>query len=605
MKPGLRARALSWWSGAALAALLVGGAALAQEGTARPSFRLEVRAPDAVRELLERHLELQRYRQVPDLDEAELARLLRLAERDARELLGTLGYFSPRLDIRREPAAAGTVPVVVIAVEPGPPATVADVDIGFQGDIAASTDPDAVAQRSLIGERWSLPAGHRFTQEAWEEAKSDALRELVAKRYPAGSIGFSRADIDAAAGRARLGLRLDSGPLFRLGALQASGIERYDPVLVPRLARLRPGTVYDQDRIQRAQLRLTGSGYFDSAFIYVDPAGDPAAAPVQVNVREAPLKKLVLGLGLSTDTGPRATVEYSHNRLPGLGWRAVNKLQLDRKAPFIGTELSAVPGEDGWRWGVAARAERLDDDTLVTHSQTVRVGRTRSEDHIERNVYLQFDRSSVRAEAGAPPPADTGDGTALSANYVWSGRYFDQEPYPTRGFAVGAELGAGITLVGSRSPFQRTVLRWLQIHPLERSRLQWRAEGGAVLASAEARVPSTQLFRTGGDTSVRGYGFRDIGVEQPGGLVGPGRLLAVGSLEWQRPIRRDGVPTDFESVLFVDAGAVADHVSDLRPSVGVGAGVRYRSPLGPLQVDLAYGVDARRLRLHINIATTF
>ncbi|WBY03099.1 BamA/TamA family outer membrane protein [Ramlibacter tataouinensis] len=604
MKPGLRARALRWWIGA-LGAGLLAAAAFAQQGPARPAFNLDVRAPGPVKELLERHLELQRYRQVADLDDAELARLLRLAERDARELLATLGYFAPRLDIRREPAAAGGVPLVVLAVEPGPPTTIAEVDIAFQGDIATSTDPDAVLQRGQIRERWSLPAGSRFTQEGWADAKSGAQRELVARRYPAGRIGFSRADIDAATQRARLGLRLDSGPLFRLGPMQVSGVERYDPVLAPRLARLPPGTVYDQDRIQRAQLRLAGSGYFDSAFIYVDPAGDPAAAPVQVNVREAPLKKLVLGLGLSTDTGPRASVEYTHNRLPGLGWRAVNKLQLDRKAPFVSSELSAIPGEDGWRWGVSARAERLDDDQLVTHSQTLRVGRTRSEDHIERNVYLQFDRSSVRAEVGAPPPVDTGDGTALSANYIWRGRYFDQEPYPSRGYAIGAELGAGVTLVGSRSPFQRTVLRWLQIHPLERGRLQWRAEGGAVLASAQARVPSTQLFRTGGDTSVRGYGFRDIGVQQPGGLVGPGRLLAVGSLEWQRPIRRGDVPTDFEGVLFVDAGAVADHVSDLKPAVGVGAGVRYRSPLGPLQVDLAYGVDARRLRLHINIASTF
>ncbi|HYD77078.1 autotransporter assembly complex protein TamA [Ramlibacter sp.] len=604
MNPGSRACALRWF-GAAACAVLLAGAALGQEGPARPAFNLEVRAPDEVRELLERHLELQRYRQVPDLDDAELARLLRLAGRNARELLGTLGYFAPRLDIRHEPAAAGGVPVVVVEVDPGQPTRIADVEIGFEGDIAGSGEPDAVAQRERIREGWRLPAGRRFTQQAWDDAKSDALRELVARRYPAGRIGFSRADIDAATQRARLGLRLDSGPLFRLGTLQVSGIERYDPVLVPRLARLPPGTIYDQDRIQRAQLRLVGSGYFDSAFIYVDPAGDPAAAPVQVNVREAPLKKLVLGIGLSTDAGPRATVEYTHNRLPGLGWRAVNKLQLDRKAPFIGTELFAVPGEDGWRWGVAARAERVDDDPLVTHSQSLRVGRTRSEEHIERNVYVQFDRSNVRAEGGALPPADTGDGTALSANYIWRGRYFDQEPYPTRGYAIGAELGAGITLVGSRRPFQRTVLRWLQIHPLERGRIQWRAEGGAVLASADARVPSTQLFRTGGDTSVRGYGLRDIGVEQAGGVIGPGRLLAVGSLEWQRPIRRGGAPTDFEGVLFIDAGAVADHASDLRPAVGIGAGVRYRSPLGPMQVDLAYGVDAKRLRLHINIGTTF
>jgi translocation and assembly module TamA len=609
MTPGRRARDEGWWPLAVLACALViafaPALAGAQEAPARPSFTIDVRAPDAVRPLLQRHLELQRYREVPDLDDAELARLLRLAERDARELLGTLGYFSPGVEVRREPAAAGAVPLVVVQVEPGQATTVSGVELSFEGDIQASEEPEAILQRTRIREQWQLPAGRRFTQDAWEDAKADALRELVARRYPAGRVSYSLADVDAAANRARLGLRLDSGPLFRLGAMQVSGMDRYDPLLVPRLARLPPGTLYDQDQIQRAQLRLVGSGYFDSAFIYVDPASDPQAAPVNVNVRESPLHKVVLGVGLSTDAGPRASVEYTHNRLPGLGWRAVNKLQLDRKNPFIGTELTAVPGVGGWRWGVAARAERLDDDELVTHSQTVRVGRSRSEERIDRNVYLQFDRSNVRAEVGAPAPADTGDGTAISGNYVWTGRYFDRQPYPSRGFMVGAELGAGLTLVGSRSPFQRTVLRWLQLQPLASGRLQWRAEGGAVLASQRARVPSTQLFRTGGDTSVRGYGYRDIGVEQPGGVVGPGRMLAVGSVEWQRPIRRGGVDTDFEHVLFLDAGAVADRVRELEPSFGVGTGVRFRSPLGPLQVDLAYGVQARRFRIHLNLGTTF
>jgi len=149
------------------------------------------------------------------------------------------------------------------------------------------------------------------------------------------------------------------------------------------------------------------------------------------------------------------------------------------------------------------------------------------------------------------------------------------------------------------------VLRWLEIQPLSRGRIQWRAEGGAVLAKRSARVPATQLFRTGGDTTVRGYGYRDIGVQQPSGVLGPGRYLAVGSIEWQRPIRRGGVDTDFESVLFIDGGAVADRVGDLDPSFGIGTGVRFRSPLGPLQVDLAYGLDPKRLRLHVNLGTTF
>jgi len=593
---------------ACLAAALVCGClgATAQERPSAdsPAFNLELRAPDTVRPLLERHLELQRYRAVSDLDDAELSRLLVLAERDARELLGTLGYFAPRIDIRREAPTGGTTRVL-IEVEPGPAAAVEQAQLDFEGDIAASSEPAAILQRARIRDRWPLQAGRPFTQEAWDDAKAQALRELVARRYPAGRISYSLADVDAATSRARLGVRLDSGPLFRLGPMQVTGTQRYEPVLVPRLARLPVGSIYDQDEIQKAQLRLAGSGYYDSAFIYVDPSGDPTAAPVQVNVREAPIHKVVLGIGLSTDAGPRASAEYTHNRLPGLGWRAVNKLQLDRKAPFASTELSAIPGEDGWRWGVAGRLERLDDGSLITRNQSLRVGRSRSEERIDRNVYLQFERSSVKAPPGAPEPQDTGDGAAISGNYIWNGRYFDRTPYPTQGFSVGAELGAGLTLTGSRSPFQRTVVRWLTVRPFGDARLQLRAEGGAVLASGEARVPATQLFRTGGDTTVRGYGFRDIGIERPNGVVAPGRYMAVGSIEYQKPIRRQGIESDLEGVAFLDGGAVADRIGHLRPSLGVGVGARYRSPLGPLQADLAYGLKVKRLRLHLTVGTTF
>jgi translocation and assembly module TamA len=567
------------------------------------SFEIDIRAPKDVKELLERHLELRRYREVSDLDDAELARLVALTEANVRELVGTLGYFNPRVLVTRDP---GPQPLIVIAVDPGEIARVGKLSIDFEGDIAKSTDADAVLQRAEIHDGWRLPAGHAFTQETWDAAKADALRLLAARRYPAGRISYSLADVEPTAARANLGLRLDSGPLFRLGAMQVTGVERYDPVLVPRLARLSPGSIYDRERIIQSQLRLASSGYFDSAFILVDPQSDPLAAPVQVTVREAPLKKVVLGVGFTTDSGPRASIEHIHNRMPGLGWRAVSKLQLDRKTPFAQTEWTAIPNEIGWRWALLARAERLDDGNLVTHAQRFRFGRLRSEEHIDRNVYMQLDRATVQSQDGTPvSSADGGAGTALSANYVWTGRYFDSLTFPTRGRGYGIELGGGITLTGQRSPFQRTVLRWLEFRPLREGRIQVRAEAGAVLARASAQVPGTQMFRTGGDTSVRGYAYREIGVPLPGGQVGPGRYMAVGSAEWQRPVRWRGSPTNFESVLFVDSGAVADKVSQLHASTGVGAGVRWRSPVGPVQADLAYGLKAKHLRLHFSVGFTF
>jgi translocation and assembly module TamA len=388
--------------------------------------------------------------------------------------------------------------------------------------------------------------------------------------------------------------------------MQVSGVERYDPVLVPRLARLKAGDVYDQNQLVEAQFRLASSGYFDSASIFVDPESDPLAAPVQVQVREAKLQKIILGVGLTTDSGPRASVEHTHHRVPGTGWRAVTKLQLEKKSPFAQTEWTSIPDEASWRWVALGRTERLDDNELITRAQRLRFGRTQAGARIDRSIYLQYDRARVSgAGLQGNSAADEGDGSALTANYVWTGRYFDSLPFPGRGYGLGFELGGGSTLGENRQPFTRTVGRWLGIQPLERGRLAMRAEGGAVLAKDSASIPGTQLFRTGGDNTVRGYGLRDIGIKRANGATGPGRYLAVASIEWQRPILRGGLPSEFESTLFLDAGAVADKTQDLRPSVGVGAGVRWRSPIGPLQMDLAYGVKVRRLRLHVSVGFVF
>lgn len=569
------------------------------------AFEIEVRAPDVVRQLLERHLELQRYQAVTDLDEAEIARLIVLAERNVRNLVGTLGYFSPTISIIQEGAAPKRL-TIVVAVDPGELTRIQNVTINFSGDIAASSDPDAVAQREEIRSDWRLPEGQRFTQDNWDSAKTQALRGLVVRRYPAGRLADSLADIDPATQSAHLSLRLDSGPLYRLGPMQVSGIQRYDPLLVPRLARLPPGSVYDQSRLVEAQQRLAASGYFDSTAIFVDPDSDPAAAPVQVQVREAPLQKVVLGVGITTDSGPRASVEHTHHRVPGIGWRAVTKLQLERKSPFAQTEWTAIPGEDGWRWGVLGRTERVDDDELVTRAQRLRVGRSQAGDSIDRNVYLQYDRANVQVvSATAITRSDIGDGSALSANYVWTGRYFDSLPFPSKGYGLGFELGGGVTLGNERKPFLRTTGRWLGVKSLTNGRLALRAEAGAVVAADSARIPSTQLFRTGGDSTVRGYGYRDIGVERAGGVTVPGRYLAVGSVEWQRPIRRNGLPTEWEHTLFIDAGSVAETPKELKAKVGVGTGVRWRSPIGPLQIDVAYGLEPKQLRLHMSVGFVF
>ncbi len=578
---------------------------------AGPAFEVDISAPREIEDFLRRHLELMRYRELADLDHAEQQRLLPAAERNTRELLATLGYFSPEVAVQLVGAPdAGAAPRrVSITVQPGPATRVAAVAITFGGAITDATDAPTVRQRDMIRASWLLPPGTRFTQAAWDEAKNAALRQLGAQRYALGQIAASLADIDPLEHTAHLSLTLDSGPAYRLGPLQINGLEHYDPVLVQRLAQLGTGTPYDQARLLEAQQRLQDSGYFDSVYLSLDTAADPDAAPVLVQLRGARRKKLVLGVGISTDSGTRLSVEHTNHQLPVIGWRAVSKLLLDRDTQSIGTELASMPDAGNWRWVTSARLKNENAADIAVRSLNLRAGRTQIGERVDRNYFLEYDRANS-TNLGTSTVA-----SSISANYAWTQRNFDSLPFPSSGYGLGAELGAGSTLGGRRDFFTRAQVHWLGVWSLapgqaqpgrsRAGRIVVRAQGGAVLARAAADLPDTQLFLTGGDASVRGYAFHAIGTVLPSGLTAPGRYLATGSVEWQRPVVIDERPSDWESTLFIDAGTVADKPSQFKAKVGLGAGVRWNSPVGPLQMDLAYGVAAKRLRLHLSVGFTF
>ncbi|WP_162569354.1 autotransporter assembly complex protein TamA [Variovorax sp. SRS16] len=578
--------------------------------TGGDAFTVDVRAPAPVHDYLVRNLEIQRYRALSDLGASELSRLMVAAEANARELLGTLGYFTPTLTLELKETPGGKAPrEVTITVEPGEQTRVSTVQIGFGGPIA--DDTASQAQRDAIRTGWTLRAGQPFSQQAWDNAKAAALRNLTAKRYPTGSLLSSRADIDADRSEARLGVTYVSGPPYRFGPLEVHGSQRYDADGARRIARVPTGTDYDQQKLLDAQQRLASSGYYDSVFLTLDTEGNnPLWAPVIAQVHEAPLQKVVLGAGFTTDSGPRLSVDHIHNQLPLLGWRAVSKLSLDRETQSLGTDWNAIPDDKGWRPFVSGLLKSETSGSYKVDSGRLRGGIGRSSDHIDRSYFLQYDYAQNHG-IDAPPSA-----SALSINWNWTARYFDDAAAPTHGHGLALELGTGYTLTGPRLPFTRAYGRWVGIFPFgsvqgddgtqaRQGRIQLRAEGGAVFAKDAAQIPSTLMFLTGGDTTVRGYSYRQIGTVRADGQIEAGRYLAVASAEWQRPFVYHGKLTDWESVVFIDAGAVADKPAELQAKVGVGIGARWRSPVGPVQADLAYGVATRRFRLHLRLGFSF
>lgn len=180
--------------------------------------------------------------------------------------------------------------------------------------------------------------------------------------------------------------------------------------------------------------------------------------------------------------------------------------------------------------------------------------------------------------------------------------------FPTRGLILSAQSGAGVAYDSDkdRGPFGRLYLQAVWYQPLIGGWLgQVRGEVGQVLRKDTLGIPDSLLFRAGGDDSVRGYGYRTLGPVRDGAVVG-GPVLATGSIELAHRLS-DSSPQwrNWYGAVFVDAGNAALTWGEYDAAVGYGVGVRWRSPIGPLRIDLAYGQQVESVRLHISVGVTF
>ncbi|UZG43486.1 autotransporter assembly complex protein TamA [Caldimonas thermodepolymerans] len=569
------------------------------------SYRLRIQAPSAeLRDLLRRHLDLSRFRQERDITEAEVGRLMSAAPAQARALLETEGYFAAQVSITREPSAeAGRQPLIILKVDPGPRAEVDRLTVEIQGHLqeaADAGDQGAARRIRFLRARWPLQPGSVFTQDAWTTAKNALLASLRARGYPTASYAGTSAQVDPKTHKVRIFVVADSGPLFRVGDIRVEGVERTTEQAVRNLAPFQRGEVFTEKMLLDYQENLQKSGLYDGVAVELDPDVEQAdAAPIIVRVRETQTKSATVSIGFSSNTGPRTGLQFTHRRPFGHDWVASTRLLYGRDERVAALDLLSYPKPKGYRNLMSLSTEYLAAGGAETSTQRVRYGRTQDTERLDRLYYGEFNRTEVRTDTTERIDR------ALWANYEWTRRDVNNVLFPTRGLILSAHGGAGVSYDADddRGPFVRAYLRATWYQPLGQRRiLQLRGEAGQVFKREGLGVPDTLLFRAGGDDSVRGYGYRTLGPERDGAVVG-GPVLATASAELMWPLM-EGL-RDWYGAVFVDAGNAARNWRDYEPAYGVGFGVRWRSPIGPLKADIAYGEAQRNIRLHLSVGVSF
>lgn len=579
-----------------------------EQSTPTLGVRVEVDAPEPLKALLERHLDLVRLGGMTrdDIDDTEWSRLIDATPAQVADLLQTEGYFTPRVMLERAPGrAAGQPDVVKLRVEPGARARISRVTIETEGELergASAGEGHAQATLEELRRGWELPVGGDFRNPDWSDAKANSLARLRAAGYATATWAGTGAEVDVAGNEVRLFLVADSGPLFRFGSLQIEGLVAHDAETVGHLADARRGAPVTETLILDFQDRLAKSGLFDSVNVTLDPDPDQAAdARIVARLRESPLQVYTIGVGYSANNGARASVEHAYRRVFGYAASARNKAEWGQKRQAWDGELSSHPGENLYRNLIGGAVENLESDSDTVLSQRLRVGRTRDTQRVERLYFVEAERSLRHTFAND----QRSRAFALSLNYHGVWRELDSVILPTEGFTFAGEGGIGRSHgTDARAGFySRAYGRISGYLPLGRSWYgQARLEAGRVFLREDMVVPESQKWRAGGDDSVRGYGYRSLGPEVDG-VVGGGTVLLTASVEVARPILRS-MPSLWGAV-FVDAGNAADSVSELQPVWGAGVGLRWRSPVGPLRLDWAWGHETRRSRLHFSVGIAF
>lgn len=495
---------------------------------------------------------------------------------------------------------ASPVPVRVV-VTPGEPFTFGTVeasplppgetlrDTGLITGRAASSDA-IVAAETAIGNGWRR-LGHPLA--------AVTQRDIIANH--------ATRTLDVS-------LDVEPGPAADFGRVEISGTTKVNPRLVERRAGIDPGDLYSSDVTARAERRLRDLGVFESVRVITGDSLDPdGTVPITIEVSER--KPRVFGFGVNYDNidGFGANAYWMHRNLFG----GAEQLRFDAS---ISQNLADAFDEPDYRlagtFKKPAVIGAMTDFTfgLETYRQTTDAYQVTAS-AVEAGLTQEFSNTLSGGLIVDLEKAEVNDAVQLENGYLiatltgtldWDRR--DNRLNPTRGFRNFFTAAPAYNFDQDEpfATFQNDFSIYQAIDPDRRFVLAGRVQGGVITVDDIRSVAPYRRLYAGGPSTVRGYAFQSLGPRNSKGEIIGGKSLFAATAEL-----RYRVNPSIGLAAFVDAGnAFADYTPEFDElKVGVGAGVRYLTPVGPLRVDLAFPLEPNKddswVALYVGLGQSF
>lgn len=540
---------------------------------------------------------------------ARFAHFLRILPREVDEALAPFGHYRAEVDV--EPLRGDGTLGARVRVTPGEPVRMTALSLRIDGPGGA----DRRLQQALAA--FAPGKGSALRHDVYEASKADIARRLADRGYFEARSTAAQVLVNRAAGSADVTLHWDSGPRYRFGEVVLHN-NPFRPSVLPPLVPFAPGDEFQQWRLLELQRRYTDLDYFrridvqprlpevpldeadtgtatpaattaaPSAGGQAEAGAAPPQVPIDVHLELAPRNVYRTGASYGTDNGLAIKLGYTRRWINDRGHKLDSDLLLGEQRS-LGTLRYRIPAFERftgwWTTSLALRDERFGGlRSDIAELSVLRDARLRNNLYTA-GVFVQ--REQYR-----------GFGETLVYPQLSMERSVADDPlYPTRGFRWKVLGRVGNGAFGSAVDFAQIIASATAVTSLgANNRLILRAEAGSTVTDEFERMPPSLRFYAGGDRSVRGYGYQELGPLFEGDQRVGGKRLLVGSVEFERMFT-----PQWGGAVFVDGGNAFG--SRFEAALGVGVGVRWRSPVGPIRIDIGRGLDdpEQGIRLHIQL----
>ncbi|RMT84334.1 Surface antigen [Pseudomonas viridiflava] len=509
------------------------------------------------------------------------------AEQQAEKAAQALGYYQAQIDSEIED---GENPRLIMKILPGEPIRLRNVVIRVNG-------PAASMKAFKVPKSDALKSGAVLNHGNYEDAKRLIQNQGSRYGFFSGRFSQQRLAIDPRAGVADIDLVYDSGPRYSLGKVVFSGDAPFDEDLLKRMVPFKENTPYDSQLIAELNQAMQASGYFEG--VRVDAAPTAAVSdviPVTVQLETRKPRTMGLGLGYSTDVGPRGRANWTRHWANPQGHSYGFESEISAPRQNIGLWYDVPldpPLTDKLRFAGGYQYEEIaGTDSL---SKLLTVGpewHSKLPSGWERVISLKWQREEYRLGD------DSGLSTLLMPGISYSYLRSDDRIDPHHGYRL--QFDAQVAKEGMLSDANlvrgNVLLKGLTT-VAQNHRFLGRVQLGGNFTDGYTSIPPSLRFFAGGDQSVRGYDYQNLSPTNSDGDRIGGRYMVAGSVEYQYSIAEK-----WRLATFIDQGNSFNSLDMPSLKTGVGFGVRWVSPVGPLRLDLAHALDDDGgVRLHFSM----